>query len=167
MLTIHIPRVDDPLEEVEKRKAATRSVEGSETILVVEDDDAVRKMTNTFLTIKGYTVLEARNAADAIHITERNRASIDLILTDLIMPGMKGRDLVEGISKIRHGLPILYMSAYPEDVAIINGILDAGTAFIEKPFGPDDLACKVRELLESSERHMPQGNRIGQTNYNR
>jgi len=154
-LTIYFPRTADSLEEVEKPKARTRSVGGFETILVVEDDEAVRKMTRTFLTIKGYTVLEARNAADAIQITERNWASIDLILTDLIMPGMKGRDLVEGISRVRHGLPVLYMSAYPEDAVVNNGILDVGTAFIEKPFGPDDLAGKVRELLESSERHSP------------
>ncbi len=128
---------------------------GSETILVVEDDEAVRKMTRTFLTINGYEVLEARNAREAIQIVEKYGDAIDLLLTDVVMPGIKGRELVAQISQICEDLPVLYMSAYTEDAAVNNGILDPGTAFIEKPFGPDELAAKVRDLLESSARHKP------------
>ncbi len=154
-LTIYFPRTEEPLEEVEQPQVTTRTLEGSETILVVEDDDAVRKMTQMFLTIRGYRVLEARNANDAIQIVRRDCGSIDLLLTDVVMPGIKGRELVAQIARICDGLPVLYMSAYTEDAAVNNGILDPGTAFIEKPFGPDDLAVKVRELLESGARHKP------------
>jgi signal transduction histidine kinase/ActR/RegA family two-component response regulator len=152
-VTIYFARTQEPLEQIDARKPAAGVIGGSETILVVEDDDAVRKMTRTFLTTKGYTVIEARNAAEALEIAERNCESIDLILTDLVMPGMKGRELAERMAKEHRGLPVLYMSAYTEDSVVNRGILDPGTAFIEKPFGPDDLAGKVRELLESSARH--------------
>jgi two-component system, cell cycle sensor histidine kinase and response regulator CckA len=156
-LTMYFPRTDEPLEGVGAQEPITTTLEGSETILVVEDDDAVRKMTRTFLTIRGYTVLEAKNASDAIEIVTHLCKSIDLLLTDVVMPGVKGRELAQQVSSICKGLPVLYMSAYTEDAAVNNGILDEGTAFIEKPFGPDDLASKVRELLESNARKHSQG----------
>jgi signal transduction histidine kinase/ActR/RegA family two-component response regulator len=154
-LNIYFPRTVDPPDEVTAPEVRERSTAGSETILVVEDDDAVRKMTRTFLTINGYKVLEARDAREAIQIVEQHCRAIDLLLTDVVMPGIKGRELVAQIGKICGALPVLYMSAYTEDAAVNNGILDAGTAFIEKPFGPDDLAAKVRTILESSARHKP------------
>jgi two-component system cell cycle sensor histidine kinase/response regulator CckA len=156
-LTIYFPRTDDPLEEPAAPETQGKTVEGTETILVVEDDDAVRKMTRTFLMIKGYSVLEARNAADAIKIASKGCDSIDLLLTDVVMPGIKGRELVAQIAQICEDLPVLYMSAYTEDAAITNGILDPGTAFIEKPFGPDDLAAKIREVLQSTSRKHASG----------
>jgi len=107
-------------------------------------------MTREFLKIRGYTVVEARSATDAIHFTERHKGPIDLVLTDVVMPGMKGRELVERLTNLRPGVKVLYMSAYTEDAVINYGILDPGMAFIEKPFSPDDLACKVREILEAS-----------------
>ena len=91
---------------------------------MVEDDDAVRRMTREFLKIKGYTVLEARGATDAIQFVERHGETIDLVLTDVVMPGMKGRELVERLGKLRPGLKVLYMSAYTEDDAINIGILN-------------------------------------------
>jgi CheY-like chemotaxis protein len=154
-VNIYFPRTVDPPDEVTAPEVRERSTAGSETILVVEDDDAVRKMTRTFLTINGYKVLEARDAREAIQIVEQHCSAIDLLLTDVVMPGIKGRELVAQIGKICDALPVLYMSAYTEDAAVNNGILDAGTAFIEKPFGPDDLAAKVRTILESSARHKP------------
>ena len=154
-LTIYFPRTEDPLEEIAPPVVTEKSLDGSETILVVEDDDAVRKMTRMFLTIRGYKVLEARNAAEAIQIVKQECESIDLLLTDVVMPGIKGRELVAQIGEICDDLPVLYMSAYTEDAAVNNGILDPGTAFIEKPFGPDDLASKVRDLLQSGARHKP------------
>jgi DNA-binding response OmpR family regulator len=78
---------------------------------------------------------------------ESHRETIDLVLTDVVMPGMKGRELVDRLGKLRPGLKVLYMSAYTEDDAINIGILNPGTAFIEKPFGPDELAGKVRDVL--------------------
>jgi CheY-like chemotaxis protein len=108
-------------------------------------------MTREFLKISGYSVLEARSGADAIQFVERREQRIDMVLTDVLMPGMKGRELVERLSKLRAGIKVLYMSAYTEDAAINIGVLSPGTAFIEKPFSPDDLANKVREVLSATE----------------
>ncbi|MGD0963115.1 MAG: response regulator [Candidatus Acidiferrales bacterium] len=144
---IFLPRVKDPVELIEIPLAAPQPTRGAETILVVEDDDAVRRMTREFLKIKGYTVMEARGAANAIQIMEERNEEIDLVLTDVLMPGMKGRELVERLTQIRPNIKVLYMSAYTEDAAINIGVLNPGTEFIEKPFGPDDLANKIREVL--------------------
>jgi signal transduction histidine kinase len=145
---IYLPRVEEAVEAAaEAPTPLVRFVGNEERILVVEDDDAVRRMTREFLQLRGYTVLEARSATDAIQFVESHRETIDLVLTDVVMPGMKGRELVDQLGKLRPGLKVLYMSAYTEDDAINIGILNPGTAFIEKPFGPDELAGKVREVL--------------------
>ena len=149
-IQIYLPRVEGPIEVVETPKALPESLQGDETILVVEDDDAVRNMTLEFLKIKGYAVVDARSAADAIQLIEHHKGPIDLVLTDVVMPGMKGRELVERLANLRPGMKVLYMSAYTEDAIINFGILDPGTAFIEKPFSPDELACKVREVLDAN-----------------
>jgi two-component system, cell cycle sensor histidine kinase and response regulator CckA len=146
-IQIYLPRVEEPVEVVEAPKPIVRSLQGEERILVVEDDDAVRHMTREFLKINGYTVIEARSAADAIQFVESHDETIDLVLTDVVMPGMKGRELVERLAKLRSSLKVLYMSAYAEDDAINIGILSPGMAFIEKPFSPDELAGKVRDVL--------------------
>jgi two-component system cell cycle sensor histidine kinase/response regulator CckA len=113
----------------------------------VEDDDAVRRMTREFLKIRGYTVTEVRSAAEAIQWMESHDDTIDLVLTDVIMPGMKGRELVEKLAGLRPSLKVLYMSAYTQEHAVSIEILSPGVAFIEKPFSPDELASKVREVL--------------------
>jgi len=150
-IKIFLPRVDEPVEVATAPEIPARVRKGEGTILVVEDDDAVRRMTREFLKISGYTVLEARSGADAIQFMERREQPIDMVLTDVLMPGMKGRELVERLSKLRAGIKVLYMSAYTEDAAINIGVLSPGTAFIEKPFSPDDLANKVREVLSAIE----------------
>jgi signal transduction histidine kinase/CheY-like chemotaxis protein len=146
-IQIYLPRVKETIEVADKPAALPKSPKGNETILVVDDDDAVRRMTITFLKLNGYSVLEARSAADAIQLMESDNRSIDLVLTDLSMPGMSGRELAEQLVKMRSGLMVLYMSAYTEDAAINSGIHTPGNAFIEKPFSPDELAYKVREVL--------------------
>jgi len=146
-IQIYLPRVEEPVEVVDVPKPITRSLQGEERILVVEDDDAVRRMTREFLEIRGYTVIEAMSAAHAIQFVESHDETIDLVLTDVVMPGMKGRELVERLGKLRSALKVLYMSAYTEDDAINIGILSPGTAFIVKPFSPDELAGKVRDVL--------------------
>jgi signal transduction histidine kinase/ActR/RegA family two-component response regulator len=146
-IQVYLPRVEEAAEIIEAPTPVVRSLEGEEKVLVVEDDDAVRRMTREFLRIKGYTVIEARCAADAIQFVEHQQETIDLVLTDVVMPGMKGRELVDRLLKLRPGLKVLYMSAYAEDDAINIGILSPGTAFIEKPFSPDELAGKVRDVL--------------------
>jgi signal transduction histidine kinase/CheY-like chemotaxis protein len=149
-IKIFLPRVDEPVEVTATPEIPVQVRKGEGTILVVEDDDAVRRMTREFLKISGYTVLEARSGADAIQFMERREQPIDMVLTDVLMPGMKGRELVERLSKLRAGIKVLYMSAYTEDAAINIGVLSPGTAFIEKPFSPDDLANKVREVLSAT-----------------
>ena len=145
---IYLPRVEEPVEAAaEAPPPLVRFLGHEERILVVEDDDAVRRMTREFLQLRGYTVLEARGATDAIQFVESHKEPIDLVLTDVVMPGMKGRELIDRLAKLRPGLKVLYMSAYTEDDAINIGILNPGTAFIEKPFGPDELAGKVRDVL--------------------
>jgi signal transduction histidine kinase/CheY-like chemotaxis protein len=149
-IKIFLPRVEEPVEVTTRPEIPVQVRKGEGTILVVEDDDAVRRMTREFLKISGYTVLEARSGADAIQFMERREQPIDLVLTDVLMPGMKGRELVERLSKLRAGIKVLYMSAYTEDAAINIGVLSPGTAFIEKPFSPDDLANKVREVMNAA-----------------
>lgn len=149
-IQIYLPRVEEAVEEVTAPKLPATPLEGEGTILVVEDDDAVRRMTREFLKIKGYTVIEARGAADAIQCIESRGDTIDLVLTDVVMPGMKGRELVERLTKLRADIKVLYMSAFTEDDAINIGVLSPGTAFIEKPFSPDELAGKVHEVLNGN-----------------
>jgi signal transduction histidine kinase len=145
---IYLPRVEEPVEAAaDAPTPLVRFLGHEERILIVEDDDAVRRMTREFLQLRGYTVLEARGSTDAIQFVESHQETIDLVLTDVVMPGMKGRELVARLAKLRPGLKVLYMSAYTEDDAINIGILNPGTAFIEKPFGPDELAGKVRDVL--------------------
>ena len=159
-IKIFLPRVNEPAEATEAPEAPAQSRKGDETILVVEDDDAVRRMTREFLKISGYAVLEARSGADAIQFVERRDQTINLVLTDVLMPGMKGRELVERLAKLRSGIKVLYMSAYTEDAAINIGVLSPGTAFIEKPFSPDDLANKVREVLSANEDNLGERTRL-------
>jgi signal transduction histidine kinase/ActR/RegA family two-component response regulator len=149
-IQIYLPRVEEPVELVRAPDATVRSLQGEESILVVEDDDAVRRMTREFLKIRGYSVIEASGAADAIQFMETHDETIDLVLTDVVMPGMKGRELVERLAELRSSFKVLYMSAYTEDDAISIGILSPGTAFIEKPFSPDELAIKVRDVLSGN-----------------
>jgi signal transduction histidine kinase len=147
---IYLPRVEESIESVPAPPGVHKLAAGNETILVVEDDDAVRRMTLEFLKISGYTVTEATNAKDAIQLIERHNGTIDLVITDVVMPGMKGRELGEVLSKLRPNLRMLYMSAHAEDIIIDHGMLDPGVAFIEKPFSPDELARKVREALTNN-----------------
>jgi len=149
-IQVYLPRAEETIDVVETPKALPESLQGSETIMVVEDDDAVRNMTREFLKVNGYAVVEARSAAHAIQLMERHSGSIDLVLTDVVMPGMKGPELVERLANLRPGTKVLYMSAYTEDAVINFGMLGQGTAFIEKPFSPDDLASKVRKVLDAN-----------------
>jgi signal transduction histidine kinase/CheY-like chemotaxis protein len=149
-IQIFLPRVEEAIQPVEPPEEFPRASFGEETILVVEDDDAVRRMTREFLTIEGYTVKEARNGVEAIEFVGNNKESIDLVLTDIMMPGMKGRELGGRLAALRTGIKILYMSAHTEDTVMDLDMLVPGTAFIEKPFSPEELASKVREVLVAS-----------------
>jgi CheY-like chemotaxis protein len=144
---IYLPRVEEAIDVVEAPIVAPQPLQGTEAILIVEDNDAVRRIAREFLKIRGYTVIEARGAMEAIQIMMNRGDQIDLVITDVLMPGMKGRELVERLAELRSDLKVLYMSAYTEDAAINIGVLNPGTEFIEKPFSPDELAAKVRQVL--------------------
>ena len=149
-IRIWFPRVEEQESAAIRQPVQVSEAHASgaaETVLVVDDEDGVRRVAREFLKIKGFSVLEAREAREAIHVASQHAGPIHVLLTDVVMPGMKGEELVEQISALRPDVKVLYMSAYTEDAVLNLGILAPGTNFIEKPFGPDDLARKVREVL--------------------
>ena len=125
-----------------------RISEGTETILLVEDDEMVRKLVNKVLDNEGYRLLEAANGVAALSICAQYEEPIHLLLTDVVMPEMSGRELANRLAAVRPELKVLYMSGYTDDVIVHHGVLDEGTEFIQKPFTPDVLARKIREVLD-------------------
>jgi PAS domain S-box-containing protein len=123
---------------------------GSETVLVVEDDPAVRELAARVLRGQGYTVLEAPNGAEALDLARQRHGAVHLLLTDVVMPGLSGRALVAKLSRICPGLKILFMSGYTDDAIVHRGVLESGMAFLQKPFGPLALARKVRSVLDAN-----------------
>ncbi len=147
---IYLPRTEEAAETHAESAAQAKPLEGSETILVVEDDQNVRSLARKILERYGYTVLDARDPEDALEICRRHAGSIHLTVTDVVMPKMSGPELAEALHAIRPDLKILYMSGYAGAAIIKNGVLKPGTAFLQKPITPDTLARKVREVLDSS-----------------
>ena len=145
---IYLPRVDDPPAEVQPRAIAEPS-RGRETVLVVEDEDAVRRLAERILRQAGYAVLSAPNGADALRLCGATGARVDLLVTDVVMPGMSGRELAEHLGRLCPGLRVLYMSGYTDEAIVHHGVLDPGTAFVSKPFTAPDLARRVRQVLDA------------------
>jgi two-component system, cell cycle sensor histidine kinase and response regulator CckA len=129
-------------------KPLSGPVTGNETILLVEDEDPVREVTALLLESLGYEVLQVSNAKAALDLVENTRAKIDLIFTDVIMPGMSGRALVEALRMRDPGLKVLFQSGYTDDMVMGHGVLHAEVAFLQKPFTVDALAKKIRERLD-------------------
>jgi CheY-like chemotaxis protein len=148
---IYLPRVDEPAIE-RTDKAVPVKVTGTETILLVEDEDAVRRAADRILRNAGYRVIGAANPSEALLLCERFDGRIDLLLTDVVMPQMSGRELAEQLLELRPSLAVLYISGYTEDAIVHHGVLEAGTHFIGKPFAADALAQKVRDVLDGSRR---------------
>jgi CheY-like chemotaxis protein len=117
--------------------------------LLVEDEETVRRMVRLMLESNGYRVLEAEGVEDALRKFRQNAGQIDLLLTDVIMPGMSGRVLAERIAQLRPELAVLYMSGYTDDAIVHHGLLDDAVEFIQKPFTREGLALKVRTVLDT------------------
>jgi two-component system cell cycle sensor histidine kinase/response regulator CckA len=121
---------------------------GTESVLLVEDEDRVRAMTRTALELFGYTVLEARGGEEAIQACATHVGPIDLLITDVVMPGMSGRQVAEAVAAHRPGVKVIYCSGYTDDAVVRHGVLTADTAFLQKPFTVTALANKVRAVLD-------------------
>ena len=148
--TIYFPRHAGETEPAQAPKAPERDLHGTETVLLVEDEPSILKLTRLLLTAQGYTVLAAASPAEAIRLAGEHPGAIDLLITDVVMPGMNGRDLTQCLIVNRPQLKCLFMSGYTANVIAHHGVLDQGVNFIQKPFTPLDLATKVRDVLESA-----------------
>jgi len=145
---IYLPRVEEAAEKIERPKAVSLR-RGTETVLVVEDEDAVRELVCRILQVSGYKVLEAPHGGEALVIAEQHEGAIDLIITDVVMPHMGGRELAERLAKMRPGIKVLFTSGYTDNAIVHQGVLDEDTAFIQKPYTVSSLLAKVREVLEA------------------
>jgi PAS domain S-box-containing protein len=146
-----LPRADSPVTEETPRPPKPVAASGSETILLAEDEESLRRLSARILEQRGYTVIAAETATEALRIAERNGRTIDLLLTDLVMPELSGTALAEQISQLLPDIRVLFMSGYADDVVSRNGSLTEGSAFLEKPFSANDLATKVRETLDAAQ----------------
>lgn len=145
---VYLPRVDQAPEEAEVTISIAEPYRGSETILLVEDEDGVRSLITMLLERNGYAVLEARDAEEALKLCAGKNPDIHLLLTDLILPRMTGRELAERTAMFRPNVKILFMSGYTDDAVLRHGVLDSGTPFLQKPFSMEALLEKVRNLLD-------------------
>jgi PAS domain S-box-containing protein len=146
---IYLPRVDEAPTPIQAATTTT-SLLGTETILLTEDAPALRATAHQILERYGYTVLDAPSSTAALTLARSCAGPIHLLLTDVVMPGMSGRELAERFTAKRPGVKVLYMSGYTDDAVVRHGVLRPGIAYLQKPFTPDTLARKVREILDSA-----------------
>jgi two-component system, cell cycle sensor histidine kinase and response regulator CckA len=146
---VYLPRVEDSAEELSPAKSQQSEVGGCETVLLVEDEESVRELVRLTLVSRGYKVLEAENGERGLRVAEGFKEHIDILITDVVMPGIGGRELAKKLVVLRPGISVLYLSGYTEDAVITQGVLGPRTAFLQKPFTLQNLAKKVREVLRS------------------
>ena len=144
---IYLPRVEELAEELAEKVQREDLPRGRETVLVVEDDAEVRQLSMRILNRQGYRVWQAVNGVEALRICEQQKEPIDLMLTDVVMPQMGGKELAEKVQLLRPQMKVLFTSGYLDD-EIVHKILNSGNQFLKKPFSPALLACKVREVLD-------------------
>jgi CheY-like chemotaxis protein len=146
---IYLPRVADVTAMAEPLSVAMTRPRGSETILLVEDEEPLRKLVRHSLESSGYTIIEARHSAHALDVIERGGVSIHLLMTDVIMPGLSGRELAERVAALRPQIKVLYMSGYTDDAVVRHGVLEESMAFLQKPFTGEALLRRVRAVLDA------------------
>ncbi len=147
---IYLPRAGDEGKTAKPTVSPAADLKGSETVLLVEDEPSVRSLVRSVLQSKGYTVLEASRGDEAVEISQQHSGPIHLLLTDVVMLGMSGRELAERLESIHPEAKVLFMSGYTDDAILRHGVLGAGTAFLQKPFTPETLAAKVRNTLQGT-----------------
>jgi PAS domain S-box-containing protein len=146
---IHFPRVDQPAEIVKTETISMTTPQGSETVLLVEDEEQIRRVAVEVLSALGYQVFEASNGIQAVQLAELFSKPIDLLITDVVMPRMNGRDLADKIKVLHPETAILFISGYTDDIIAHHGALEENVLFLGKPFSHQELAVKVREALDS------------------
>jgi len=146
---IYLTQTDQEIQSIKNTQKTFDTYQGSEKILVVEDEKAVRDIVIRVLRKLGYTVIESTNGDEAIQECEKHHGQIDLLLTDVIMPKMSGKEVSNIISSKYSNIKTLYMSGYTDNIIVHHGVLDEGFAFIQKPIAPEELAHKIREVLDT------------------
>ncbi|MFZ0431674.1 MAG: ATP-binding protein, partial [Candidatus Acidiferrales bacterium] len=146
---IYLPRIEDevPAGVSPSRPEEKALARGTETILLVEDEKGVRDLTREYLQMSGYSVLDAEDGHTALELAALHSGPIDLLMTDVVMPGISGRELSDRVAKIRPGIKVLFMSGYTDQAVVHHGILETNAVLLQKPFTLLALAAKLRELL--------------------
>jgi CheY-like chemotaxis protein len=150
-IKVYLPRIDQPL-SAEPAESRSSEVRGTETILLVEDDEMVRTLVRETLARGGYKVLDAPDPVEARKISDAFRGAIHLLITDVVLPKVSGREFAAQITRKRPAIKIMYMSGYTDSAVVNSGILQKEVAFLQKPFTPASLSEKVREVLEGANR---------------
>src|SRR6202522_761438 len=147
---VYLPRIEESAEELSPAKAQQNEAGGCETVLLVEDEESVRELVRLTLASRGYKVIEAENGECGLRLAEDCKERIDILITDVVMPGIGGRELAKRLLSLRPGISVLYLSGYTEDAVVTQSSLGPGTAFVQKPYTLQNLAKKVREVLLSN-----------------
>jgi CheY-like chemotaxis protein len=145
--TLYFPSAPEPASDEPGANTVPTLTPGHETVLLVEDEPMVRDLFRDVLEASGYRVLEAGNGIEALEVASRFEGGIDLLVTDVIMPGMAGGELVRRMAEVRPATKVLYVSGYTDDALVRRGVIDAGVSFLQKPCMPDELSRVVRQIL--------------------
>ncbi len=146
---IYLPRVDEEVTTIERALPGSKKTQGSETIILVEDETTIRSLMRTILQGRGYTVLEACHGPEALQISQSHRGPIDLMVADVVMPQMSVREFTQRMAELRPETKVLFASGYSDDAIVRHGVLEEGVNFIQKPFSVAGLTKKVREVLDA------------------
>jgi CheY-like chemotaxis protein len=146
---VYLPKVEADTEAIPLRAPEGELRRGTETVLVVEDEPLLRRLVLRMLALSGYKTLEAANGGEALIACEKHAGRIDVVITDVVMPGMGGPELAERLRKVRPEVRVLFTSGYTDNAIVHHGVLDPGTPFLQKPFTVTSLVAKVREVLDA------------------